>query len=104
MTVGSGRAATITVWAVVTYDLFLSTTNVHNNRPTSWSCSPLSAVTPCDRELSLDAWLARRRGLPPAPDDVAGLAAVAAADRGGDGLRGIRAQQARSTPTGSAAP
>jgi hypothetical protein len=61
------RAATITVWAVVTYDLFLSTTNFHNNRAYLVLVLAALAVTPCDRELSLDAWLARRRGDPPRP-------------------------------------
>ena len=62
------RAATITVWAVVTYDLFLSTTNFHNNRAYLVLVLAALAVTPCDRELSLDAWLARRRGPPGAAD------------------------------------
>lgn len=59
------RAATITVWAIVTYDLFLSTTNFHNNRAYLVLVLAALAVTPCDRELSLDAWLARRRGRSP---------------------------------------
>ena len=88
------RAATITVWAIVTYDLFLSTTNFHNNRAYLVLVLAALAVTPCDRELSLDAWLARRRGDPPRADDVAGLAAVAAALRGRHGLRRVRPQQA----------
>ena len=87
-------AATIVVWAVVTYDLFLSTTNFHNNRAYLVLVLAALAVTPCDRELSLDAWLARRRGDPPRCDDVAGLAAVAAALRGRHGLRRVRPQQA----------
>lgn len=60
------RAATVTVWAVVTYDLFLSTTNFHNNRAYLVLVLAALAVTPHDRELSLDAWLARRRGAAPA--------------------------------------
>jgi hypothetical protein len=61
------RAATITVAVVVTYDLFLSTTNFHNNRAYLVLVLAALAVTPCDRELSLDAWVARRRGDPPRP-------------------------------------
>jgi hypothetical protein len=48
------RAATITVWAVVTYDLFLSTTNFHNNR--AYLVLVLAALD----------WLARFR-IEPAP-------------------------------------
>lgn len=62
-----GRAAAIVVWAIVTYDLFLSTTNFHNNRAYLVLVLATLAVTPCDRELSLDAWLARRRGAPARP-------------------------------------
>ena len=51
---------------IVTYDLFLSTTNFHNNRAYLVIVLAALAVTPCDRELSLDAWLARRRGGRPA--------------------------------------
>jgi hypothetical protein len=61
------RAATVVAWAVVTYDLFLSTTNFHNNRAYLVIVLAALAVTPCDRELSLDAWLARRRGRPARP-------------------------------------
>ena len=61
------RVATIVVWAVVTYDVFLSTTNFHNNRAYLVIVLAALAVTPCDRELSLDAWLARRRGRPARP-------------------------------------
>jgi hypothetical protein len=65
------RAATITASAVVTYDLFLSTTNFHNNRAYLVIVLAALAVTPCDRELALDARLraARRarRGLAPLP-------------------------------------
>jgi len=72
MTLGVlARAATITAWAVVTYDLFLSTTNFHNNRAYLVIVLAALAVTPCDRELALDArWRAARRarrGLPPLP-------------------------------------
>ncbi len=66
------RAATITVWAIVTYDLFLSTTNFHNNRAYLVLVLAALAVTPCDRELSLDAWIARRRGAPVRPTSSPG--------------------------------
>lgn len=65
------RAATITVAVIITYDLFLSTTNFHNNRAYLVIVLAALAVTPCDRELALDArWRARwraRRGQPPLP-------------------------------------
>jgi hypothetical protein len=61
------RAATITVWAIATYDLLLSTTHFHNNRAYLVIVLAALAASPCDRELSLDAWLGRRRGRPPAP-------------------------------------
>ena len=59
--------ATATVWLIVTYDLFLSTTNFHNNRAYLVIVLAALAVTPCGRELSVDAWLRRRRGGPPRP-------------------------------------
>ena len=52
---------------VVTYDLFLSTTHLHNNRAYLLIVLAALAVTPCGRELSVDAWWRRRRGLPPLP-------------------------------------
>ena len=105
MTIGlATRVATATVAVIVTYDLFLSTTNFHNNRAYLVIVLAALAVTPCGRELSVDAWLRRRRGRPAAADDVAGLAAVAAARRGGDGLRRIRGSASSSIPTGSTAP
>lgn len=67
-----GRAAAVVVWAVVTYDLFLSTTNFHNNRAYLVLVLAALAVAPCDRELSLDAWLARRRGAPARPTEAPG--------------------------------
>lgn len=67
-----GRAAAVVVWAVVTYDLFLSTTNFHNNRAYLVIVLAALAVTPCDRELSIDAWLARRRGAAPRPSTSPG--------------------------------
>jgi Vitamin K-dependent gamma-carboxylase len=68
MTVGlRTRVATVTVWLIVTYDLFLSTTNFHNNRAYLVTVLAALAVTPCGRELSVDAWLRARRGLPARP-------------------------------------
>ena len=86
--------ATATVWLIVTYDLFLSTTNFHNNRAYLVIVLAALAVTPCGRELSVDAWWRARRGLPGPPDGVAGVAAVAAAVRGLDGLRRVGPEQA----------
>jgi Vitamin K-dependent gamma-carboxylase len=58
------RLATATTFAIVTYNLFLSTTHFHNNRAYLVIVLGLLAVSPCGRELSLDAWIRRRRGLP----------------------------------------
>ena len=58
------RVATATVFAIVAYNLFLSTTHFHNNRAYLVIVLALLAVAPCGRELSLDAWLRRRRGRP----------------------------------------
>jgi uncharacterized membrane protein YphA (DoxX/SURF4 family) len=58
------RLATGTTFAIVTYNLFLSTTHFHNNRAYLVIVLGLLAVAPCGRELSLDAWLRRRRGRP----------------------------------------
>jgi Vitamin K-dependent gamma-carboxylase len=49
---------------IVAYNLFLSTTHFHNNRAYLVIVLGLLAAAPCGRELSLDAWLRRRRGLP----------------------------------------
>ena len=68
MTIGlATRVATATVAVIVTYDLFLSTTNFHNNRAYLVIVLAALAVAPCGRELSVDAWLRRRRGRPPLP-------------------------------------
>ncbi len=68
MTVGLlTRVATATVAVIVTYNLFLSTTNFHNNRAYLVIVLAALAVVPCGRELSMDAWLRARRGLPPLP-------------------------------------
>jgi Vitamin K-dependent gamma-carboxylase len=58
------RLATATTFAIVTYNLFLSTTHFHNNRAYLVIVLAMLAVAPCGRELSLDAWIRRRRGLP----------------------------------------
>ena len=59
------RLATATTFAVVAYNLFLSTTHFHNNRAYLVIVLGLLAVAPCGRELSVDAWIRRRRGRPP---------------------------------------
>jgi uncharacterized membrane protein YphA (DoxX/SURF4 family) len=58
------RLATATTFAIVAYNLFLSTTHFHNNRAYLVIVLGVLAVAPCGRELSLDAWIRRRRGLP----------------------------------------
>ena len=58
------RLATATTFGIVAYNLFLSTTHFHNNRAYLVIVLGLLAVAPCGRELSLDAWVRRRRGLP----------------------------------------
>ena len=59
------RLATATTFAIVAYNLFLSTTHFHNNRAYLVIVLGVLAVAPCGRELSVDAWVRRRRGLPP---------------------------------------
>jgi uncharacterized membrane protein YphA (DoxX/SURF4 family) len=59
------RIATVTTFAIVAYNVFLSTTHFHNNRAYLVIVLGLLAVAPGGRELSLDAWLRRRRGLAP---------------------------------------
>jgi uncharacterized membrane protein YphA (DoxX/SURF4 family) len=61
------RVATGATFAIVAYNLFLSTTLFHNNRAYLVIALAALAVAPCGQELSVDAWLRRRRGLP-APD------------------------------------
>jgi uncharacterized membrane protein YphA (DoxX/SURF4 family) len=58
------RVATATTFGIVAYNLFLSTTHFHNNRAYLLIVLGLLAVAPCGRELSLDAWIRRRRGRP----------------------------------------
>jgi uncharacterized membrane protein YphA (DoxX/SURF4 family) len=59
------RLASATTFAIVAYNLFLSTTHFHNNRAYLLIVLGVLAMAPCGRELSVDAWLRRRRGLPP---------------------------------------
>ena len=59
------RLTTATTFAIVAYNLFLSTTHFHNNRAYLLIILAGLAVAPCGRELSIDAWARRRRGLPP---------------------------------------
>ena len=58
------RLATATTFAIVAYNLFLSTTHFHNNRAYLLIVLGVLAVAPCGRELSVDAWVRRRRGRP----------------------------------------
>lgn len=58
------RVATATTFAIVAYNVFLSTTHFHNNRAYLIIVLGLLAVAPCGRELSVDAWIRRRRGRP----------------------------------------
>ena len=59
------RLATATTFAIVAYNVFLSTTHFHNNRAYLLIVLGVLAVAPCGRELSIDAWARRRRGRPP---------------------------------------
>jgi uncharacterized membrane protein YphA (DoxX/SURF4 family) len=58
------RLATLTTFAIVAYNLFLSTTHFHNNRAYLVIVLGVLALAPCGRELSVDAWVRRRRGRP----------------------------------------
>ena len=59
------RVTSAVTFGVVAYNLFLSTTHVHNNRAFLVIVLAGLAVAPCGRELSFDAWWRRRRGRPP---------------------------------------
>jgi hypothetical protein len=59
------RVSTATTFAIVAYNLFLSTTHFHNNRAYLVIVLGVLTVAPCGRELSVDAWIRRRRGRPP---------------------------------------
>jgi hypothetical protein len=58
------RVVTATTFAIVAYNLFLSTTHFHNNRAYLVIVLGVLALAPFGRELSLDAGLRRRRGQP----------------------------------------
>ena len=58
------RLVTSITFAIVAYNVFLSTTHFHNNRAYLLIVLGVLAVAPCGRELSIDAWLRRRRGRP----------------------------------------
>jgi vitamin K-dependent gamma-carboxylase len=58
------RLATATTFGIVAYNLFLSTTHFHNNRAYLVIVLGVLALAPCGRELSVDAWLRRRRRRP----------------------------------------
>jgi hypothetical protein len=58
------RVATAATFGVVAYNLFLSTTHFHSNRAYLVIVLAALAIVPCGRELSVDAWLRARRGLP----------------------------------------
>jgi uncharacterized membrane protein YphA (DoxX/SURF4 family) len=58
------RLATATTFAIVAYNVFLSTTHFHNNRAYLLIVLGALALAPSGRELSLDAWLRRRQDKP----------------------------------------
>ena len=88
------RVATATTFALVAYNLFLSTTHFHNNRAYLVIVLGLLAVAPCGRELSLDAMAAPAPRAPGAGRAGTRMAAVAAALRVQRGLRSVGAEQA----------
>ena len=56
MTIGlATRIATVITFAAVTYNLFVSTTHMHNNRAYLVIVLAALAVAPCGREFSVDA-------------------------------------------------
>ncbi len=66
------RLTTNVTFGVVAYNLFLSTTHVHNNRAFLVIILGVLAVSPCGGEVALDVWWRRRRALPPFPTDGPG--------------------------------
>lgn len=56
-------ATTKVTFGVVAYNLFLSTTHVHNNRAYLVIVLAVLAIAPCGWELSVDGWLRAGRGL-----------------------------------------
>jgi hypothetical protein len=66
MTLGlATRVAAAVTLGVVAYNLFLSTTHVHNNRAYLMIVLAGLSAAGCGRELSIDAWWRARRGRPP---------------------------------------
>lgn len=62
MTIGLlTRVASAATFAVIAYNLALSTTHFHNNRAYLVIVLGVLALAPTGRELSVDAWLASRR-------------------------------------------
>jgi HTTM domain len=65
MTIGlATRIATVITFAAVTYNLFVSTTHMHNNRAYLLIVLAALAVAPCGREFSVDAHIRSRHGRP----------------------------------------
>jgi uncharacterized membrane protein YphA (DoxX/SURF4 family) len=58
------RLATATTFAIVAYNVFLSTTHFHNNRAYLLIVLGVLALAPTGRELSVDAWRRRRQDEP----------------------------------------
>ena len=89
------KAATVITFAVVTYNLFLSTTHYHNNR--AYLVIVLGALR--DHPVRARALGGPMVAVPPwtttARSDRPGLAALAPPPRSGDRLRCVRAEQAR---------
>jgi vitamin K-dependent gamma-carboxylase len=56
------RVTTMVTFGVVAYNLFLSTTHMHNNRAYLVIVLALLAAAPCGRTLSVDSWWRGRRG------------------------------------------
>ncbi len=59
------HVATKVTFGVVAYHLFVSTTEMHNNRAYLFIILGLLALAPCGRSLSVDALLRKLRGKPP---------------------------------------
>ncbi len=57
------QVTTKVTFGVVVYNLFLTTTHMHNNRAYLVIVLALLALAPCGRTLSVDAWWRARRGL-----------------------------------------
>ena len=91
------RSATSTTFAIVTYNVFLSTTHFHNNRAYLIIVLAALAVGAVRARAFGRRLVARPAPAPAARPDVAGLAAVAAAVRGRRRVRRLRAEQAAST-------